>query len=185
RHCALLSFMNGGASHDRLETRHTSAIESWLLFLSSLFRPSMTLGFLATGPHRPIVALAWLSSAAGSLVLEYAGGEEDKQPPLDAPRLPFDALLYVIFAMQLANFVLLGRFLAMTGWWSVETVPALLLSGLSSGYASVIVAHELIHRPDRRMQAMGRVLLSLVLYEHWFTEHLRAHHVNVGRYDDP
>ena len=177
--------MNGVTfAHREVESRHVSPVGCWLLFLSSLFRPGVTLGFLATGPHPTSVILAWLSSVAGSLVIERAGGKESKQPPPVVPRLWFDALLCVIFAMQLANFILLGRFLAAEGFWSFDAFAALLLSGLSSGYATVIVAHELIHRQSRGMQAMGRILLSLVFYEHWFTEHLRAHHVNVGRYDD-
>jgi alkane 1-monooxygenase len=35
------------------------------------------------------------------------------------------------------------------------------------------------------MQQLGRVLLGLVLYEHFYTEHLRGHHARVGTAEDP
>jgi hypothetical protein len=59
----------------------------------------------------------------------------------------------------------------------------LLISG-SSGF-SIITAHELIHRRNRGEQALGRLLLCSVLYEHFYTEHLRGHHARVGTPSDP
>jgi len=59
-----------------------------------------------------------------------------------------------------------------------------LLVGGSSGF-SIITAHELIHRRSRAKQTLGRLLLCSVLYEHFFTEHLRGHHVRVGTPEDP
>jgi alkane 1-monooxygenase len=35
------------------------------------------------------------------------------------------------------------------------------------------------------MQWLGRALLCTVMYEHFYTEHLRGHHVRVGTLDDP
>jgi alkane 1-monooxygenase len=56
--------------------------------------------------------------------------------------------------------------------------------GASSGY-SIITAHELIHRKGEWPQRLGRALLCTVLYEHFYTEHLRGHHVRVATPDDP
>jgi alkane 1-monooxygenase len=60
-----------------------------------------------------------------------------------------------------------------------------LLVGGSSGYSGIVVAHELIHRQERGMQWLGRALLCTVMYEHFYTEHLRGHHVRVGTPEDP
>jgi alkane 1-monooxygenase len=57
--------------------------------------------------------------------------------------------------------------------------------GSSSGYSGIVVAHELIHRPRRGWQWLGRLILATVAYEHFFTEHVRGHHVRVGTDDDP
>lgn len=160
-------------------------LTAWLLFLVALFRPLVTFGFLFTAPHTSWQLILWMGSIPVSLLIEYAGGREPAQPPSKANALAFDVVLFSVFTLQLGNFVLLARFMQLTPWWSRDAWAGLLLCALSSGYATVVLAHELIHRQSRVQQWMGRILLSLVFYEHWYTEHLRAHHVNVGRYDDP
>jgi alkane 1-monooxygenase len=59
-----------------------------------------------------------------------------------------------------------------------------ILLGVGSGYSSLMVAHELIHRPSRRVRWIGRGLLTTLLYDHFFTEHLRGHHARVGTKED-
>jgi alkane 1-monooxygenase len=49
----------------------------------------------------------------------------------------------------------------------------------------VVVAHELIHRRRTVRFVLGRVLLWTALYDHFFIEHLRGHHVRVGTHADP
>jgi len=66
----------------------------------------------------------------------------------------------------------------------VDMVMVFLVVGASSGF-SIITAHELIHRKRPWEQALGRLLLCTVLYEHFYTEHLRGHHVRVGTPGDP
>ena len=57
--------------------------------------------------------------------------------------------------------------------------------GNNSGWGTLVVAHELIHRRSRPLRLLGRALLCTVLYDHFFVEHLRGHHVRVGTADDP
>src|SRR5262249_14102670 len=57
--------------------------------------------------------------------------------------------------------------------------------GVNSGYSGIVVAHELIHRREAHWRLLGRMLMGLVLYEHFYTEHVRGHHVRVGTPDDP
>jgi alkane 1-monooxygenase len=47
------------------------------------------------------------------------------------------------------------------------------------------VAHEWIHRRKRHQFFLGRLLLALVLYEHFATEHIRGHHPRIGTPADP
>src|SRR5262249_61233751 len=62
---------------------------------------------------------------------------------------------------------------------------ACLMMGVTSAYSGIVVGHELIHRPRRHMQLLGRALFCTVLYEHFFTEHIRGHHRRVGTEEDP
>jgi alkane 1-monooxygenase len=69
-------------------------------------------------------------------------------------------------------------------FFRIDTLVAWLLMGTTSGYSGIVVAHELMHRQAPHMKALARILMGLVLYEHFFTEHLRGHHVRVGTPDD-
>jgi alkane 1-monooxygenase len=64
-------------------------------------------------------------------------------------------------------------------------VVAALLVGVSSGYSAIVVAHELIHRKSRWMTILGRLLLVTTLYEHFYVEHVRGHHLRIGTEEDP
>jgi alkane 1-monooxygenase len=70
------------------------------------------------------------------------------------------------------------------GFASLDFLLAMILIGASSAFA-IITAHELIHRKPTWEQALGRLLMCTVLYEHFYTEHLRGHHPRVGYADDP
>jgi len=70
-------------------------------------------------------------------------------------------------------------------FWSVDTFMAVQFVGGASGVSGIVVAHELIHRRQRHLQLMGRILMGTVLYEHFSTEHVRGHHVRVGTPEDP
>jgi alkane 1-monooxygenase len=66
----------------------------------------------------------------------------------------------------------------------MDSLVAFLLMGITSGYSGIVVAHELMHRKAPAMKRLGRILMGLVVYEHFFTEHLRGHHVRVGTPED-
>ncbi len=58
-------------------------------------------------------------------------------------------------------------------------------AGLIFGQISHPVAHELIHRSDRRMRLMGRWMYTTLLIGHHASAHLLVHHVHVGSDLDP
>jgi len=152
--------------------------------MSFLF-PLMAFAFVVTGPHTWQVAL-W-----GIVPLVVF-------PILDSPRLrlgrsdgdtlaawPFDAMLYVHAALHVVTLGLLFRLVAVGGFWTVDAIIAILLVSSNSGMTAIVVAHELIHRRERGKRLLGRLLLVTVGYEHFYTEHIRGHHVRVGTPEDP
>jgi alkane 1-monooxygenase len=153
--------------------------------LLALLFPLNALAFVLTGPHRPWMALPFLAPVFGSVLIDRHGGDEARQPVPGIPAWPFDALLVVLVVVQLANVALLARMASSMHLFSLDTVAAMIAVGSSSGYSGIVVAHELIHRPGRRWQNVGRLVLATVFYEHFFTEHLRGHHVRVGTDADP
>ena len=153
--------------------------------LLSLVLPLSTLAFVTSGPHRWYVALLFVLPVVLSVVADARSERELQQPSPSLPALPFHLLLLTLTGLQLVNIGLLARMYSLGSIWSMDTLVTLLLVGVNSGYSGIVVAHELIHRPQRWMRLLGRTLLCTVLYEHFYTEHLRGHHVRVGTASDP
>jgi alkane 1-monooxygenase len=162
-----------------------SALRLWCLHLLCFVVPVTTLGFLLTGPHRWWAAVLWVLPLIASVVIDNNAGPARHQPAAMLPGWAFNAVLYVLVALQLVNIALLGRMISLAGFWTIDTLAALVLVGTNSGYSGIVAAHELIHRPQRHNQLLGRLLLMTVMYEHFYTEHLRGHHVRVGTRADP
>jgi alkane 1-monooxygenase len=161
------------------------ALRTFLPHLLALVFPLNALAFVLTAPHSIWAALLFAVPIYGSVLLDRVSGTELRQPSPAMPAWPFDGLLLLLVLLQLANVALLGRAMAAQGVLSIDTFAAMIVVGSSSGYSGIVVAHELIHRPSKRWQWLGRLLLSTVLYEHFYTEHVRGHHVRVGTDEDP
>jgi alkane 1-monooxygenase len=157
----------------------------WSLHAISLALPLYVLAFASSGPHPPYRAFAWLAIVPITVLLDRKSG-----PALHAPRekmaaWPFDVLLLVLAALQLVNVALALRLVQQAGFFTADTFVAWLLVGVASGYSTLVVAHELIHRRSRGLQLLGRLLLATVIYEHFYVEHVRGHHLRIGTDDDP
>jgi len=158
----------------------------WAPHTAALIAPLLALGYLLSAPHAPWLAVLWfvIPGTAIQLADRYSGRKTGSPHP-DIPAWPFDILLAVLVAVQFANIALLLRVVAAQGLWSLDSLGAILLVGGSSGYSGIVVAHELIHRESPRLQWVGRAILCTVLYEHFYTEHLRGHHLRVATPEDP
>lgn len=52
--------------------------------------------------------------------------------------------------------------------------------GVITGTVGIVYAHELLHQRNNTERWLGDILLSMVLYSHFRTEHLLVHHPHVG-----
>ncbi|MGR3761445.1 alkane 1-monooxygenase [Roseobacteraceae bacterium NS-SX3] len=57
--------------------------------------------------------------------------------------------------------------------------------GVITGTVGINYSHELMHQQDRLERWLGDILLAMVLYSHFRTEHLLVHHRYVGTPRDP
>lgn len=151
----------------------------------ALLFPLNALAFVVTGPHRAWFSVLFLVPVFGSVWLDGRSPTETRQPAARTPAWPFDALLVALVGLQFANVALAARMMHAGGPWRADTLVAMIVVGSSSAYSGIVVAHELIHRPGKGWQTMGRLILCTVLYEHFHTEHVRGHHVRVGTDADP
>jgi alkane 1-monooxygenase len=67
----------------------------------------------------------------------------------------------------------------------VELIGVVLAVGITGGVIGITVAHELVHRASRLDRALGKLLLVMVSYFHWATEHVAGHHRWVATPEDP
>jgi len=157
----------------------------WLRHLCALLFPLNALVFLLTGPHSGWWPLAFVLPLAVAHYWDTHGGVELRQPRAELPALRFDALLLLLAALQVLNVTLLARYWSIQGFWTWDSLVGILVIGTNSGYSGIVVAHELIHRKQKWAQLLGRLLMCTVVYEHFYTEHLRGHHARVGTAEDP
>ncbi|MDE0884620.1 MAG: alkane 1-monooxygenase [Myxococcota bacterium] len=158
--------------------------EIWLGHLMSFLIPLNTLAFVWTGPHRWYVALLFITPLAAYHWMDVQPYHERREPVETLPSWPFNMIVYLLAIVHFAVLVGLVRLFSLQSFFSFDMLMVFLLVGGSSGF-SIITAHELIHRSDTFSRLLGRLMLSTVLYEHFYTEHLRGHHVRVGTSEDP
>jgi alkane 1-monooxygenase len=162
-------------------------------YSAALLLPLCTLVFLISGPHHPVLALAWTTPLWLCLVADLLSPDDRSNPDPRLPHWPFDALLYTLAALQFANIALLGELVSHLSWHDQEGIitglanllAVRVLLGNTSCCSGIAVAHELIHRRQRLPRLLGRALLCTVGYAHFAVEHIRGHHRFVGTAADP
>lgn len=152
--------------------------------LTSLVIPSITLVFIWTGPHPWYVAPVFMLPLGLVLFVDQQSRVELRQPAKAIPAWPFDGLVYLLAGLQFLIVFELARMFSTQDIFSIDMALVLGVVGGNSGF-SIITAHELIHRKKPWERLLGRLLLCTVLYEHFYTEHLRGHHRRVGTEEDP
>jgi alkane 1-monooxygenase len=150
--------------------------------LAALALPLLTLISVATGPHPPWTALLGIPLVV--LVIWLDGRPRRGWTPTRGPRWAFTMLVVALALIQITTLALLVRLVAQVGFrWDLVFIGWFV--GNNSGWGTIVVAHELIHRRSPPLRWLGRALLWTVLYDHFYVEHLRGHHVRVATPDDP
>jgi len=68
---------------------------------------------------------------------------------------------------------------------SLEKIGLFFGVGVITGTVGINYSHELMHQKSKLERWMGDILLSMVLYSHFRSEHLQVHHRYVGTPRDP
>lgn len=63
---------------------------------------------------------------------------------------------------------------------TLETLGIMFAIGVTTGTVGIVYAHELFHKANWLERNLGDLLMALVLYGHFRTEHLLVHHPWVG-----
>lgn len=167
----------------------TAVARRFVRYLLTLTIPVSALAFSLTGPHRWYVAAAFWLILPLHQVLDRTAKPGRDAPVEGEPAWLYTGLLNLLAFVHLANVLLVVRMVGLAELWTfdlvVDLLVATMLVGTASGLSGIVVAHELMHRPSKSLQFLSRVVMGSVLYEHFFTEHIRGHHVRVGTPEDP
>lgn len=120
------------------------------------------------------------------LVADEGAGQTDDTSGGTSEFPASDFLLFTISCLHI--FILFLMLLKVSGapdLSATDTVLTALGAGLFFGQVSHPAAHELIHRNDRVLRSLGRVMYTSLLVGHHASAHLRVHHVHVASDADP
>ncbi|MDX2482130.1 MAG: alkane 1-monooxygenase [Pseudodonghicola sp.] len=143
----------------------------------------------------PLVALAVWQGGWTILLIPFYGwvlmplldlllGKNLTNPDPDTPDAElfwFRLLTWVWFPIEIV--LVFGTIWYVThvgGFSGLETFGLLFGIGVTTGTVGIVYAHELFHKPGWIERNLGDLLLALVLYGHFRTEHLLVHHAHVG-----
>jgi alkane 1-monooxygenase len=154
--------------------------------------PISTCLFLITGLHGIASTLAWTIPFWLILLADWFSPDFKSEGSQKSSQKFYDGILYALTFLQLANIIFMLAYVSQLRWESTDDIVVSLVNlvairflvGTSSGTSGIVVAHELIHRPQLTLQLLGRLLLCTVCYEHFVIAHKRGHHLNLSMPDD-
>ncbi len=97
----------------------------------------------------------------------------------------YDLILYAIMPLQYVFLYIFLTSLHDASLTGIEITGRIISMGLLCGVFGVNVAHELGHRVNKFEQFLAKSLLLTSQYIHFFIEHNKGHHKNVGTPEDP
>lgn len=97
----------------------------------------------------------------------------------------FNIALYGTVPIQLGFVIWFLVGIAPQEMSSVDLFAKTFSLGAMGSVLAINSAHEIGHRTTSLNKFLSKILLTSVLYVHFFEEHNYGHHKNVGTYDDP
>lgn len=91
--------------------------------------------------------------------------------------------MWVLWLWPIAQFYLIFAGSYSLVYWNFTFWEKVLL-GISTGFINggvgITIAHELIHRNNNMEKTLGQIILTSVMYPHFYIEHIMGHHKNIG-----
>lgn len=87
--------------------------------------------------------------------------------------------------MQAALLLWAVWYLPRTDHSVLELIGCVFVIGLTTGILGINYSHELLHQASKMERRLADILLSMVFYSHFRSEHLLVHHIYVGTPKDP
>lgn len=146
----------------------------------------ITLSYLSLAPQILWLQLIFFSLPTCLNFLIKSNLDDSRQPKNNAHAASalYEIIPFFHFVLHFSNLFLAAHMFCVHGFMTTQSAIGFWLILQASSLSGPIVGHELIHRRSHRMRWIGRLLLATILYEHFFVEHIRGHHRNVGLKED-
>lgn len=156
-------------------------LSAWPYWLTMTFVPLVILAVTKGGWTILLIPFyGWVLMPILDIVL----GKNLRNPDPDTPDKDlfwFRLLTWVWFPIQFVLVFGTIWYVTRVGQFStLETLGIMFGIGVTTGTVGIVYAHELFHKPSRIERGLGDLLMALVLYGHFRTEHLLVHHPYVG-----
>jgi len=150
-----------------------------------------------------LIPLAWLGAVQGGwtvillpvvtwyffTLLDALLGlySENADPTIEEGKLTWYRVITLIWApVQFATLFGLIWYVTATGHLSsLEKIVLFFGVGVITGTVGINYSHELMHQKNKTERRLADLLLAMVLYSHFRSEHLLVHHRHVGTPRDP
>jgi alkane 1-monooxygenase len=117
-------------------------------------------------------------------VLDAISGLNEDNADLDTPEagLSYYRMLTVVWVpLQVALLFWMIWYVPQAAHLgTLEKIVLFFGAGVVSGTVGIVYAHELMHQKPAWERWLGDILLAMVMYSHFRSEHLRVHHLYVG-----
>lgn len=154
---------------------------AWPYWITITFVPLAVMAILKGGWWIVLIPLwGWVMMPVFDLILGRDLRNPDTETP-DKDLFWFRLLTWLWFPIEIV--------LVFGGIWYLahvadfplwEKYAVMFGIGVTTGTVGIVYAHELMHKPARFERWLGDLLLAMVLYSHFRTEHLLVHHPWVG-----
>jgi alkane 1-monooxygenase len=126
-----------------------------------------------------VILASWFLFSALDAVLGL--NLENADPEEDGALIFWYKILTVIWApFQFITLFGVIWYCTHSGLSELEKFGLFFSVGVITGTIGINYSHELMHQSNRKERAMADILLSMVLYSHFRSEHLLVHHTFIG-----
>jgi alkane 1-monooxygenase len=154
-------------------------------YFITVFFPLTALWGMLSGGVYPLVFPAIAFGAVPLVELFVPGLGHRTSAPGGEHKVAHDLVLINAFCMVWIGAGVLFWRVSHAESTPVELVGTVLCAGVLFGAIGINVAHEMGHRRSRVFQTLAKALLLPSFYMHFFIEHNRGHHRNIGTMADP
>lgn len=171
----------GASPATTVQMPHPAPLRAWPYWLSITFVPLVIMALSQGGWMIALIPIyGWVLMPLIDLLVGKNMGNADPDTP-DDRLFWFRLLTWIWFPIEFC--LVFGTIWMITregGYTTTEMLALMFGIGVTTGTVGIVYAHELFHKSGFVERNLGDLLMAMVLYGHFRTEHLLVHHPWVG-----